>query len=343
MSHRLLDAARPAETDRAAGFLALVSEPLAATDQLFREHLGSDVPFIHRAGEYIFDGGGKRMRPALLLLCAKLLEREDGERPDAEDVTYAAVVELIHTATLIHDDIIDHAGLRRGRRTLHELWGNNLTVLLGDWLYTTAMRMALSHGSVEVIDRLCGATLRMTEGELLTQQRLGAADLSVAEYFEIIDRKTAQLFAAACSVPARRRPARADAVDPLERYGRALGVCFQLADDLLDFTAQSSDLGKPVLSDLKEGKLTLPLLLLLPRVEPGERRDIERVLEDRAFERVSAERILELVRREGTLEEVAARALEFAAEARQALAVFPENETRRALEFAPDFVLHRRA
>jgi octaprenyl-diphosphate synthase len=348
LPHRLLDAASPAETDRAARFLALVAEPLAATDELFRSKLASDVPFIHHAGEYIFDGGGKRMRPALLLLCARLLE-EDAEgsarRPGGidEDVTYAAVVELIHTATLIHDDIIDHAGLRRGRRTINELWGNNLTVLLGDWLYTTAMKMALAHGSVEVIDRLCEATLRMTEGELLTQQRLGAPDLTVDEYFEIIDRKTAQLFAAACSVPARRRPARPDAVAPLERYGRALGVCFQLADDLLDYTASASSVGKPVLSDLKEGKLTLPLLLLWPRVGDGERAKIERVLADRSFDRVAPEEILELVRREGTIAEVEARADDFAAEARAALAAFPDCEARRALEFAPDFVLHRRA
>jgi octaprenyl-diphosphate synthase len=346
MAHRLLDAASPAETDRAARFLALVAEPLAATDRLFRERLGSDVPFIHHAGEYIFDGGGKRMRPALLLLCAKLLEEETGgERPAGgeEDVTYAAVVEFIHTATLIHDDIIDHSGMRRGRRTINELWGNNLTVLLGDWLYTTAMKMALAHGSVEVIDRLCEATLRMTEGELLTQQRLGAADLGVEEYFEIIDRKTAQLFAAACSVPARRTPRRADAIEPFERYGRALGVCFQLADDLLDFTASTASLGKPVLSDLKEGKLTLPLLLLKERVADSEWKKIEQVLEDRGFERADSAEILELVRREGTLEEVEARALAYADEARRALARFPDCEARRALEFAPDFVLHRRA
>jgi len=296
------------------------------------------VPFIQKSGEYIFDGGGKRMRPALLLLCARMLDR-DGE----EEVTYAAVVELIHTATLIHDDIIDHSALRRGRQTINELWGNNLTVLLGDWLYTTAMKMALRHGSVAILDRLCDATLRMTEGELLTQKRLGAIDLQVAEYFEIIDRKTAQLFAAACSVPARMLPVRAEAIEPLERFGRALGTCFQLADDLLDFTAKAATLGKPVLSDLKEGKLTLPLLLLLPRIPAHERAKIERVLAERAFASVSAEEILEIVAREGTLEEVAVEARRSAEVARQALALFPDSAARRALEFAPDFVLHRRA
>ncbi|MGE0641072.1 MAG: polyprenyl synthetase family protein [Thermoanaerobaculia bacterium] len=338
MPFRLLDAATPAESGRAEQFLALVAEPLEATDRLFRDCLASDVPFIDQCGEYIFAGGGKRMRPALLLLCAQLLGR-DGE----EEVTYAAVVELIHTATLIHDDVIDHAALRRGRRTINELWGNNQTVLLGDWLYTKAMKMALAHGSVEVIDRLCEATLRMTEGELLTQQRLGARDLSVDEYFRIIDRKTAQLFAAACSVPARHRPARPEAIEPLERYGRALGVCFQLADDLLDYTATAATVGKPVLSDLKEGKLTLPLLLALPRLRAEERAKVEMVIEDRSFTRVEASEILELVQREGTIGEVELQAQALADEARKALATFPDSETRRALEFAPDFVLHRRA
>lgn len=338
MPHNLLAAATPSESREAELFISLVADKLAATDRLFRECLASDVPFIQKSGEYIFEGGGKRMRPALLLLCARMLGR-DGE----EEVTYAAVVELIHTATLIHDDIIDHSTLRRGRQTINEVWGNNLTVLLGDWLYTSAMKMALKHGSVAILDRLCDATLRMTEGELLTQKRLGAMDLSVAEYFEIIDRKTAQLFAAACSVPARIEPVREDAIEPLERFGRALGICFQLADDLLDFTATASTIGKPVLSDLKEGKLTLPLLLLLPRIAPRERSKIERVLAERAFSSVTEEEILEMVEREGTLAEVAAEARAKANEALLALAFFPDSEARRALEFAPDFVLHRRA
>ncbi|MEO8277063.1 MAG: polyprenyl synthetase family protein [Thermoanaerobaculia bacterium] len=338
MTHKLLDAATPAESRETERFISLVADKLAATDRLFRERLSSDVPFIQKSGEYIFDGGGKRMRPALLLLCARLVDR-DGD----EEVTYAAVVELIHTATLIHDDIIDHSALRRGRKTINELWGNNLTVLLGDWLYTMAMKMALAHGSVAILDRLCDATLRMTEGELMTLKRLGAIDLSVEEYFEIIDRKTAQLFAAACSIPARIEPVRPEAIEPLERFGRALGICFQLADDLLDFTASASAIGKPVLSDLKEGKLTLPLLLLLPRISPAERAKVERVLAERAFASVAAEEILELVHREGTLAEVTGIAARSADDARRALAFFPDSETRRALEFAPDFVLHRRA
>ncbi len=179
------------------------------------------MPFVEQAGEYLFDGGGKRMRPALLLLSARLLGRDSDE-----EVTYAAVVELIHTATLIHDDIIDHSALRRGRPTVNELWGNSLTVLLGDWLYTRALQMALSHGNLAVIRHLCDATLRMTEGELLAQQRLGALDLTVEEYFDIIDRKTAQLFGAAAAIPSLMAPARPEAGEALLAYGKALGTCF---------------------------------------------------------------------------------------------------------------------
>jgi len=338
VSHPLVDAAGAAESAPAARILELVGAELAATEEVLRTRLASDVPFIQKAGEYLFRGGGKRMRPALLLLCSKLLGRES-----REEITYAAVVEMIHTATLVHDDIIDHAALRRGRRTLHSVWGANLAVLVGDWLYSTAMRMAIEHDNLRVIDLMCDATLRMTEGELLVLERLGAIDIGAEEYFDIVDRKTARLFAAACSVPAVMRPARPDALEPLERYGRALGTCFQLVDDLLDFTAREADLGKPVLSDLKEGKLTLPLILALPRIRPEERRRIETVLDDRAFGEVDPREILELVRREGTLEETSALAERYGAEARSALAPFPDSEARRALELAPDFVLHRRA
>jgi octaprenyl-diphosphate synthase len=340
---RLLDRRRRTPPPAPERFLALIGDKLAATEEVFRAHLASDVPFIDHAGEYLARSGGKRMRPALLLLVARLLGHDS-----EEEVTYAAVVEYIHTATLIHDDVIDHATLRRGRTTVNELWGNSLTVLLGDWLYTNAMRMALSHGNLEVVRELCDATLKMVEGELLALQRLGAIDLTVDEYFGIIDRKTAHLFAAACSVPCLIPPVRPLALEPkaarraLQRYGKSLGTCFQLVDDLLDFTASEEELGKPVLSDLKEGKLTLPLILLLPRVSPGERRLVQQVLEDRAFDRVQPGQVLDVVAREGTVEEVEEMAHELADEARDALAPFPPGEAREALELAPDFVLNRR-
>ena len=329
---------RAEDFGRAAQLLEPIADKLAATEELIRAKLGSDVPFVENAGRYLFEAGGKRLRPAMLLLSARLLERDSDE-----EVTYAAVVEFIHAATLVHDDIIDHSELRRGRRTVHAVWGSNLTVLLGDWLYTTAMRMALAHDNLAIIDLFCGATLRMTEGELLVLERLGATDLEPAEYFDIIERKTAALFSAACAAPALMLPGRPEAHGQLAAYGRALGLCFQLVDDLLDFTADERELGKPVLSDLREGKLTLPMLLALPRVAAAERAKVGAVLADRDFVRVAPEEILELVAREGTVEETACVARDWADRALEALSSFPDGDAKRALEAAPDFVLRRRS
>ena len=319
-------------------FLELIAPKLAATEERLTELVASDVPFIRDANEYIFSGGGKRVRPALLLLCSRLLEREG-----SADVTYAAVVEIIHNATLIHDDIIDRAELRRGRPTVSRTWDNSRTVLLGDWLYTKSMQMALEENNLEVVRRLCDATVRMTEGELLALERLGAVDLGVEEYFDIIDRKTSRLFAAACSIPALIPPYDESSDRALYAYGRNLGICFQLVDDLLDFTASEDEMGKPVLSDLAGGKLTLPLILAGRRLASEERRWIEWVLEDRSFERADAEQILELVQREGTLDEVRELAEDYASKAAGALDRLPASDAREALEVAPDFVLNRRS
>ncbi|HEX9798636.1 MAG TPA: polyprenyl synthetase family protein [Thermoanaerobaculia bacterium] len=332
------ESAAAAERERVATLLEPIAGKLAATEARIRASVASDVPFVERAGDYLFSAGGKRMRPALLLTCARLLGRDSDE-----EVTYAAVVELIHAATLVHDDIIDHSDLRRGRRAVHAVWGSDLTVLLGDWLYTTAMRLALEHDNLEIIDLFCSATLRMTEGELLVLERLGAADLSLAEYYDVVDRKTAALFSAACAAPALMRPTRAAERATLAEYGRALGICFQIVDDLLDFTAEEANLGKPVLSDLREGKLTLPLLLVLPRLTPFDRAKIEHVLADRDFRRVAREEVVELVEREGTLAEAREIAGQWAERARRALAGLPDGEARPALAAAVDFVLDRRA
>jgi octaprenyl-diphosphate synthase len=334
-NYPLLDR-QPEAPPSPARFLALITDKLVATEEVFHRHLASDVPFIHQSGEYIFQGGGKRMRPALLLLVAQLLGH-DGE----EEVTYGAVIEFIHTATLIHDDIIDNATLRRGRRSPNHLWGNSRTVLLGDWLYTTAMQMALFHDNLEVIRELCSATLKMIEGELMALERLGATDLTTEEYFQIIDRKTADLFAAACYIPTLIHPRQPEIGEVLHRYGKSLGTCFQLVDDLLDFTGSEEKLGKPVLSDLKEGKLTLPLILLLPRLARADRRVIQNVLEDRGFVRSAPEQILELVEREGTREQVREMAEGFARQAQREVEAMPLCDAREALELAPEFVLNR--
>jgi len=322
----------------ASRYLDLIASKLAATEERLAQLTASDVPIIRDASEYIFSGGGKRVRPAMLLLCARLLGR-NGEA----EITYAAVVEMIHNATLIHDDIIDRATMRRGRATVSKVWDNSRTVLLGDWLYTRSMQMALSHDNLEVIRRLCDSIVRMTEGELMALDRLGSIDLGVHEYFEIIDRKTSRLFAAACSIPALIAPTDPKSDEALYDYGHNLGICFQLVDDLLDFTGSEADLGKPVHSDLRGGKLTLPLILALPRIDGRRRTAVEMILEDGAFARAQPEEILEIVETEGTLEEVREMASSYADRACAALEIFPPSETVDALEFAPESVLHRRS
>lgn len=335
--HPTADVDSLATAQRGARITALVADRLSQVETMLRSQLAADIPFVVEAGRYLFDGGGKRVRPALLLLSAKLLDAET-----EDDITYAAVVELIHTATLIHDDIIDDAATRRGQAALHRRRGNSRTVLLGDWLYTTSMRMALSHDRLGIVRRLCDAMLRITEGEVLVLERLGSLDVSRSEYFDIIERKTAYLFAAACSIPALKCETDLEARLALEHYGRSLGRCFQLIDDVLDFSSNTALLGEFVLSDLVSGKLTLPLILLLPRIDSGRRRWIEWILEDRAFDRVDQEQILELVQREGTLDEVREIAAAEASLARQALGGFPASPAREALELAPEFILNRR-
>src|SRR5580765_4831730 len=243
----------------------LIADKLAQVDEELLLHFRSPIPTIDRIGAYLAQGGGKRIRPALLLLSSRLLGYEEGDK----DVRYAAVVEFIHTATLVHDDIIDEARLRRGRTSANARWGNNLTVLFGDYLYTKSMGIALDEGDLTILKVLSDTTLSMIEGEIIAIE------------------KTGDIFSAACRLPAHFAP-RGDlfAAERLAEYGRCLGVAFQLIDDLLDYTASEETVGKPVLNDLREGKLTMPLLLAMPEATPAEREKVATVLREREFKSV---------------------------------------------------------
>src|SRR5215471_4514952 len=258
----------------------LIADKLAQVEEELLLHFRSPIPTIDRIGSYLADGGGKRIRPALLLLSSRLLGYEEGDK----DVRYAAVVEFIHTATLVHDDIIDEARLRRGRTSANARWGNNLTVLFGDYLYTKSMGIALDEGDLTILKVLSDTTLAMIEGEILAIEKLGSIHVSREETLEVTRRKTADLFSAACRIPAHFAPG-GDliAAEKLAEYGRCLGVAFQLIDDLLDYTGNVEDVGKPVLNDLREGKLTMPLILALPRASEAERRQVAAVLAERDF------------------------------------------------------------
>jgi octaprenyl-diphosphate synthase len=316
----------------------LISDKLGRVEEELLLHFRSPIPTIDRIGTYLAQGGGKRIRPALLLLSSRLLGYEEGDK----DVRYAAVVEFIHTATLVHDDVIDEASLRRGRTSANARWGNNLTVLFGDYLYTKSMGIALDEGDLTILKVLSDTTLAMIEGEILAIEKLGSMQVSREETLEVTRRKTADLFSAACRIPAHFAPG-GDlfAAEKLAEYGRCLGVAFQLIDDLLDYTGNVEAVGKPVLNDLREGKLTMPLILALPRASEAERRQVAAVLAERDFRSVTSADVLAIAERYGGIAETRALARDYAGAARVALGAFPDSEAKDGLLLATESVIDR--
>ncbi len=318
----------------------LIAEKLAKVEEELLLHFRSPIPTIDRMGSYLAQGGGKRIRPALLLLSARLLDYDKHEGD--KDVRYAAVVEFIHTATLVHDDIIDEARLRRGRTSANARWGNNLTVLFGDYLYTMSMGIALDEGDLTILKVLSDTTLSMIEGEILGMEKEGSVHVTREEALEITRRKTADLFAAACRLPAHFAP-RGDlvAAERLAEYGRCLGMAFQLIDDLLDYTGSEQEVGKPVLNDLREGKLTMPLLLALPKASQPERDKVAAVLRERDFKSVEPSDILSIVDRYDAIPQTRALARDYAGAARVALGGFADCDAKDGLLLATESIIDR--
>jgi octaprenyl-diphosphate synthase len=314
----------------------LVDDDLARVEAVFAEQVLSDVPLVSEIGRYIQEGGGKRVRPALLLLASRLCGY-GGERA----VTLASTVEFIHTASLLHDDIIDEATVRRGRRSVNSRWGNDITVLLGDFLYTKSMAMALSQDNLKILRLLSDVTLRLIEGEILEIERNAKIEVTAEEHLDIIRRKTADLFAACTRIGAILGDVPPGREEALASYGLNLGLCFQMVDDLLDFTAEEKTLGKPVANDLREGKITLPMIYLLRRGGEDAAEKVRTVLEDRAFSRVTREDLVRMARECGALDEARDLAEGYAAAARRDLLAFEASEYREALEALPGFILAR--
>ena len=309
---------------------------LDAVEREFLRHIQSRVALIPEMGRYIQKSGGKRVRPAVLLMAARL----SGYQGD-KAVLYASVVEFIHTATLVHDDIIDGADLRRGRLAVHSRWGNDITVLLGDYLYIKSMAMALTQDSLEIIRLLCDVTLRMIEGELYQLTKTGDVDITEEEHFEIIRRKTAFLFGGCAQIGGLLGGVTPEGENALRDYGFNLGIAFQLVDDLLDYTADAAALGKPVGGDLREGKVTLPVIQLLRRGGPEADGLIRDVVRDRAVSAEQWREILRLLHEHRTLDVAYEQALEYGHRAKDCLAVFPPSRERDALMALTDYVLSR--
>jgi octaprenyl-diphosphate synthase len=313
----------------------LLREDLVAIEQELGRDAASSVSTITEIAEYLREGGGKRIRPSLLLLAAHQLGYQGHSA-----IRLGAVVEMVHTATLVHDDIIDGADTRRGRPSANTAWGNEKCVLAGDWLYMQAFKVALEEKNLRVLDLLIGLTQQMVEGELLQIQKLGKA-VSEAEYYDLIFRKTACLFSVSMRLGSVLAGATEAEETSLAAYGRAVGLAFQIVDDVLDLTATEEVLGKPVASDLREGKATLAVIHAHDHGTAVDRRAIQRVLDDRSFENVSRQQIREILERNGSVEYAMAAADRYAEQSRQALAPLADTEFKRALLWVPDFVVAR--
>jgi octaprenyl-diphosphate synthase len=314
-----------------------VRDELARVEREFARHLESRVELIPQMGKYVQMSGGKRVRPAVLLMAARLCGYK-GDRA----VLNAAVVEFIHTATLVHDDIIDDAGSRRGRLTAHARWGSDVTVLLGDYLYIRSMAMALTQDTLEVVRLLCDVTLRMIEGELYQLTKNGDASITEEEHFEIIRRKTAYLFSGCAEIGGVLGDATPEQRTALREYGFNLGIAFQIVDDVLDYMADEAVLGKPIGGDLREGKVTLPVILLLQKTGPDVTALVQRVVTDGEITAETWRTIKDLLARHGAVDAAFERAITYADRARQHLAAaFPPSVERDGLIALADYVLSR--
>jgi octaprenyl-diphosphate synthase len=320
--------------------LSQIFEPIRAdlekVDREFGRQVESQVDLIPKIGKYIQTSGGKRIRPAVLLMAARLTGYQ-GERA----ILYAAVVEFIHTATLVHDDIIDESELRRGRLAVHSRWGNDITVLLGDYLYIKSMALALTYDTLDIVRLLCDVTLRMIEGELYQLTKNGDADITEEQHFDIIRRKTAYLFGGCAQIGGMLGKVSEEQAQALREYGFNLGIAFQLVDDLLDFTGDAEALGKPIGADLREGKMTLPLIHLLQQREEVGERIVRDIIASRSVSEAQWSALLRLLKEHRSTDYAYRRASEFAERAKKPLYAIPPSSERNALLALPDYVLSR--
>jgi octaprenyl-diphosphate synthase len=314
----------------------LIQDELEQVEKKITLESVASVDAVTAIGQYLQSSGGKRLRPSLLLLSAKLV---GSAGPCA--IQLGAVVEMIHAATLVHDDVIDAAQTRRGRPSTNIKWGNHTCVLAGDWLYMQAFQIALRERNFQILDLLIGLTQMMVEGELLQLERIGRIDVSEADCMELVDRKTACLFSVCAKLGALAGGADAQTQEQLAEYAWNLGMAFQLVDDLLDFTAREKTLGKPVGGDLREGKVTLPLVYALECASAQERELVETILRCRDYNEVPFWKILLLLEKYRGIERVKERAQTFTDKARRIINDFPESPYQRALLSVTELVTER--
>jgi octaprenyl-diphosphate synthase len=312
----------------------LYEDRLQLVEDKIRDLFSNRAAIIPLIGSYILSSGGKRLRPLFHLISADLSEY----RGDAH-IEIAGIIESIHTASLLHDDVVDTAEVRRGKPTANSIWGNQVVVLVGDFLYSNALKNAVMQKNQMIMETLSDATTRMTEGELLQLNRISDPDITEEEYREIISAKTGALISAACRIGALLGGVSGEKEDALAAFGMKTGVAFQMADDILDYMAEEGELGKKLCKDLEEGKITLPLLFLLRTAREEEVSEVKNVIRD--FSEAGLQRIMGLLRKYHSIEASFEKALALVEEAKQELSVFPDGQAKRALLTIADYSLRR--
>lgn len=316
--------------------LSLISKDLQSLEVSIQELISTKVSFIKEIVNYIIRSGGKRIRPILVILASKLC----GYQGDLH-ISYAAILEFIHTATLLHDDVVDNAKTRRGASSVNMVWGNEPSVLVGDFLYTKSFELMAEDGNPEILRAISKATTALSEGEILEILRTSDIDTTADEYFEVIGNKTAALFSAACEVGAILGKTDSSKRLALKKYGYDLGVAFQLKDDILDYMSFDNVLGKQVGTDLKEGKVTLPLIYALKQTTKRERSALKKIIEKTTFVEKDFERVRNLILKYGGIEYTSAVMTQYTESAKGYLGIIEPSEYRAALFVLTDYMLKR--
>lgn len=313
------------------------AEELKTVDRQLLDIFSSKVFLIPLVGQHILGGGGKRIRPLYLLLSADLCGYKEANR-----TILAAIIEAIHTASLLHDDVIDNAETRRGKPAAHAIWGNQVVILVGDFLYSTALKIAVAQKKQKIMEALSDATTRMTEGEILQLNKIGDPDITTGEYYEIIAAKTGVLISAACRIGAILAGESDEKETALGRFGMKTGIAFQLADDILDYVADQKSLGKKLGKDLAEGKITMPLIYLLGNATGGEKDEIRDIIKTGAESEAGHRRIMALFANHDAIAQSLAVARDLIEEAKAELKCFPDSPAKEALLAMAEYAMQRK-
>ncbi|OIQ01362.1 MAG: octaprenyl diphosphate synthase [Syntrophobacteraceae bacterium CG2_30_61_12] len=316
---------------------ARIRPDLERIEAEIQQHLDSSVPLIGVVGSHIIRSGGKRLRPLLMILSARMCGYQG-----RGDAALAVVFEFLHAASLLHDDVVDNAEVRRKQPAANTIWGNPAAVLVGDFLYSKSILMTVGHGNPRILEVLTDTTTKMAEGEVLQLIHADDLELDEAAYLEVIIRKTAVLISAACRIGAIFGGADSSREQALYRYGHHLGIAFQLIDDLLDYTGSATELGKPVGNDLQEGKATLPLIYAMANADEADRVRLRTRFSADRIDEQDFRTVRQIVELRGGLDYTRRQAVHHLTEAKAALSVFPDQPSKETLQMIADYVLHRR-